>query len=256
MSMSFRAAVVAVLSAVALVQAPGAGARTAPTVSLAAVKTNISVDVAPQFTYSTSNLPGTAVVQLQRQTGSTWTVVKTVPPGSNLSVTAPVLPAPGKYPYRMQAVSGSTVVAQSPQTPTIYAYGNVTIQTLCPHTTGTRVCTKVNASVGGTTVSFRMAIGSAAYPNYFSGANFTHSTCRSASLIFTNPHNSTSKTWLKLAQNGQTPHVGYAGHGVLGHLNANLVAGQVFFDASTEGGPYSTYVDGTLSCWTTTGRTS
>jgi hypothetical protein len=255
MSMSLRAALVAVLSAVLLVQAPGAGARSAPTVSLAAVQTNISVDVGPQFIYSTSNLPSGAVVQLQRQSGSTWTVVATVPRGQNRTVTAPVLPAPGKYPYRMQAVNGSTVVAQSPQTPTIYAYGNVSIQTLCPHTTGTRVCTKVNTSVGGTIVTTHMAIGSAAYPNYFAGANYTHSTCRSASLVFTNPHNSTSKTWLKLAQSGQTPHVGYAGHGVLGHLNAPLVAGQVFFDASTEGGPYSTYVDGTLSCWTATGTT-
>jgi hypothetical protein len=96
-----------------------------------------------------------------------------------------------------------------------------------------------------------MAVGAAVYPSYFAGASLARTSCRSVALSFTNPHNATAKTWLKIHQTADQ--IGSAARSTVGHLNATLTGGQFYVDASTESGPYSVYIDGVWSCWTANG---
>lgn len=257
MSRRRSAVVFAVLAAMAAfavgaqASAYGSAVKSA-SISMVSLTPHISVGQQPKFQYTTSGVPSGDIAVLQRHLPSgSWNVVASRPPGTNKTIYAPAPTPLGKYTYRMQARHGTTVLAQTVHDYDIYAYDNVSIQSICPHTGGTRACAKNNTTVGGSTLTTWMAIGSAVYPNYFAGATMSSTSCRSAALTFTNPHNSTVKTWLKIHQSSDQ--TASAGHGAVGHLNATLTGGRFYLDGSVESGGYSVYVGGTFSCWTTTG---
>jgi hypothetical protein len=218
-----------------------------------AISLRIDAGTAPKFGYSTSGLPAGSTLQLQRQTGATtWTTIATPPKGTNLVVTAPVLPQQGKYWYRMQAVLNGTLEYRT-LNHVIYAYSNVGIATLCVNADpGDTHCGAAKTKINGTVYHFDMAIASSVWPNYSAHFSFAHTSCRSLSMTFANDHNSTASTWLKVHQ-ASGDQVATAGHNALGHLTATLGGGQFYLDGSTEHGAYGVMVAGTGSCWSATG---
>lgn len=250
-------AVVAALTCVTVsaVATDHADARRAPSVVMLTLSPRINIGTHPKFQYSTSGLPAGAVVQLQRQlTATTWKVVASPPPGTNLVVYAPAPSPIGEYVYRMQVLNGGVVIAQTGHDHPVYVFDNISVETLCPHTTGPRECVHTKTLVGGVQVRTHMALSASIFPNYSAGAHWARSSCRSATLIFTNPHTTTNKTWLKVHQVGHADQVGSANRNVLGHLTATLYGGSVYFDGSTENSSVDgVYVDGTMLCWTATG---
>ena len=77
--------------------------------------------------------------------------------------------------------------------------------------------------------------------------------CRSLTLRFTNPHNATANTRVKIHQPGLTDQAAFTGHGQIGHLNATLSGGRFDVDGSLEARNDSIFIAGTASCWTATG---
>lgn len=237
---------------------PAFAADTA-SVTLTTLTPRISVGDQPTFRYSTSNVASNGFVRLQELISGTWTTVEQRLPGTDKTVRAPAVTKLGKYTYRMRAFDGAgDQVAQTAHNHDVFAYGNVSIEKLCPHmsnagTGTTRVCAKNNTPVGGTNLVTWMAISAANYPNFAAGAKYDKTSCRSAALTFTDKKNSTVKAWLKLYQPNHADQVASAGHSQVGHLNATLSGGQVLFDGSLESGNFGVYVGGTMSCWTTTG---
>jgi hypothetical protein len=234
-----------------VVQADVASARRAATISMSALHTHLLEGQQPQFRYTTSSLPTGSVVQFQRIFGTAWHTIKNIPPGQNLTVTGGPLPDKGQYFYRIQAVKGGVVVARTAHNQTIYVYGDVSVAAICPHTTGTRVCSKSVTTVGAATLTTYMAIGSAIHPDFFLGASLPRTSCIKANFQFTNKNNSTVKTWLKIHQS--TDQEASAEVNVIGHLDATVTSAAFYLDASTLPGSHSTYVGGTMLCWTATG---
>lgn len=241
------------------VSAQAAVPKTA-SVTLTTLTPKISVGTQPKFEYSTSGVPAGDVVVLQReQSNGSWTDVVTKPPGTNQTVLAPVVAYMGKHTYRMQSRHGTHVTAQTAHNHDVYAYDNVSIQTLCPHmknagASTSKVCAKNNTPVGSTNLITWMAISAAQHPNYAAGAEYDRTSCRSTALTFTNPNNATATTWLKVHQVGHADQVASAGHSKVGHLYATLYGGQLFLDGSREDNKNNgVFVGGTMSCWTSTG---
>ena len=210
----------------------------------------------PSFRYTTHSLGDAAVLSLQRSTGDgTWTTLSHPPKGANLTTHAPVLGRPAATCTGCTRSTG----ANSP-TRVVYAYKNLTVQTVCPHTDGNqqfpRVCKQKTVHVGTTDFVTYMAIGATKYPSFFAGASLTAPSCRSAHLRFATTANSTSKAYLKITQGNSIPVLrGQAVAAVahIGTLDVTLGSQKVYFNGSTESGGASVYLTGTLSCWTATG---
>lgn len=220
----------------------------------------ITVGQMPKFEYSTTGVPADGWFRLQRRlTDGTWKRVASARPGTNKIIYAPAPSPLGKYTYRMQARSSSKVLlAQTAHNHDVYAYGNVSVQTLCPHMSdagspGSRACVKNNTVVGGTNLITWMAVAAAVHPQFSAGAKYDQTSCRSTALTFTNKRNSSTTAWLEAVQPGHSTQVASAGHSQIGHLNATLYGGQVYLNGSLESGNDGVYVGGTMSCWTTTG---
>ncbi len=245
-----------VCAAVPAVVTDQAVAQHTATVTLTTVTPRIDVNDQPTFRYSTTDVSPEGQVRLQELIGGVWTTVTTRLPGTDKTIRAPAVTSIGKYTYRMRAFDGTPLhqVAQTAHNHDVYAYRNISIEKLCPHTIGSRICAKVKQNVGGTEVLTHMNIGSAVYPNYFAGAHFDRTSCRSAELIFTNEHHATANTYLKLTQHGVVRGSASTGHNKLGHLTATSMTNtELYFNGSTQGTPYSVNLDGTMSCWTNTG---
>jgi hypothetical protein len=250
---TIAAALAVLLCTAVLVHTEAASARRTPTISMSALHTHLLEGQQPQFRYTTSGLPAGSVVQFQRIFDTTWHTIKNIPPGTNRTVTGGPLPDKGQYFYRIQAVKNGALVARTAHNQTIYVYGNVSITAICPNMTGTQVCAKNVTDVGtGTPLTTYMAIGSAVHPNFFLGASLPRTSCTKAHLTFTNKKNSTVKTWLKIHQT--TDQVADDGNGDgFGTLDATVISGPFYLDASTSPTSESTYVGGTMLCWTATG---
>jgi hypothetical protein len=227
------------------------GARRTATISMSALHTHLLEEQQPQFRYTTSSLPAGSVVQFQRIFDTAWHTIKNIQPGTNLTVTGGPLPDKGQYFYRIQAVKNGAVVARTAHNQTIYVYGDISIAAICPHTSGTRVCAKNVTPVGTATLTTYMAIGSAVHPDFFLGASLPRTSCINAKLQFTNKFNNDVRTWLKIHQ--AVDQEAQAPVKTIGRLTATVTSGAFYLDGSTLPGSHSTYVGGTMLCWTATG---
>lgn len=248
------------LIGVSFVGLPAANAAT-PTVSMKWTSARVDQNTKLELAVTSAHLGKHTTLYLQRQFGTkhVWRNVEklTVRNGTN---TAPGVPI-GRYRYRVVAKRGTTTIAAS-RNANLYSYGSLSLYQLCErsaHTYFEGSCDTGTIQVGSSVFSYAYeADDGNTGPDQYATVEAQKSSCRSLSLRyavsnFDQTENDVSSMGLELTQASATAKQATSNTGIIASANFEISSSAWDLIDWTNNGYGDVYLNGTASCYTSSG---
>jgi hypothetical protein len=212
-----------------------------------------------QVKYSSKYLPRTSSLLLQWEVGTAhvWKTVQKLK-GTSGTADAPGV-STGKYVYRIDAQADHRAISFSVDR-LLFAYGNIPFLTFCialnqaPGGVGSNDglgCRDGNIQIGSTDYTYAANDDQwVTYPSYAELVNVSKSTCRSVSISFGDPNDS---SYVQIVQSSSNPETSSAGDNAVAQAKLPLDGGPWILNAAEGSGESNIYFNGTLSCYSITG---
>ncbi len=232
-------------------------------VYFAFIKSRVNAHHGIALKYSAAGLPRGSALYLQRQAGTAhaWQQVRRLR-GLSGRVIAPGVPL-GQYAYRVEAKRGRRSLKAS-RVRKLYSYGSVSIGTLCSNSkvvdnAGNGCPYSGSTQVGSHIFQYKILVnnnGSSVYPNFYQLIQFPATTCRSISITFGMPADSSQSgdtAYIETVEQTKDPAVASAGFGSLATFRAQLDGHPWFLENAATSTNDGIAINATASCYTRSG---